>query len=236
MATSGMDSQLKIFDIRTFKPVHEYFTTSPANCLSISDTGAVAVGHGPHVNVWKDALRVKAAAPYMTHLEASDRIQDVRFCPYEDILGIGTTKGFRSLVIPGTGEANFDSMEANPYQTKSQRQESEVHGLLEKIQPEMITLDPSIIGNLDRAHSDILKEEKRLEWEANNPKEKFVPKHKQKGRSSAHKRFKRKQANVIDSSKREYLKARAEDKNKEASKDSSFQQSMFSRFAVGGKI
>jgi U3 small nucleolar RNA-associated protein 7 len=206
MATSGMDGQLKIFDIRTYKPVHEYFTTSPANCLAISDTGALAVGHGPHVNVWKDAIKVKAKSPYMTHLEAGTAIQDIRFCPYEDVLGVGTAKGFRSLVIPGSGEPNFDSLEANPYQSKSQRQESEVHGLMEKIQPEMITLDPSIIGNIDRAHTETLKEERTREWEANNPKEKFVPRNRQKGKSSAAKRFKRKQGNVIDAVKREYLK------------------------------
>jgi U3 small nucleolar RNA-associated protein 7 len=61
-------------------------------------------------------------------------LNDVQFVPYEDFLGIGLKDGFSSIVIPGAGEANFDSFEVTPYQTKKQRNQQEVIQLLDKVQ------------------------------------------------------------------------------------------------------
>ncbi|KAI9101341.1 WD40-repeat-containing domain protein [Phlyctochytrium arcticum] len=201
MATAGLDGQMKVWDIRTFKPLQQYFVPTPASNLAFSQRGLLGVGHGPHVTIWKDFAKSKQKEPYMSHLQPSSTISSLRFCPYEDVLALGHTGGISSIVIPGSGEPNFDTMEANPYQTVKQRQESEVHSLLEKVQPEMISLDPNMIGTVDRAPSEVISEERKLAWEANNPGQKFQPVHKMRGRSSASRRYLRKQGNVLDSKK-----------------------------------
>lgn len=155
MAVAGADKSLKIWDIRTFKELESYYSPTPASSVDISDSGLVSVGWGPHVQIWKDILThggPKQSTPYMNHLVPGSQIVSTKFCPFEDILGLGHAKGFSSLVVPGAGEANFDSLEINPYMnaTKKGRRENEVRSLLHKLQPDMIALDPNVIGNVDK--------------------------------------------------------------------------------------
>ncbi|KAK9454284.1 WD40-repeat-containing domain protein [Dipodascopsis uninucleata] len=205
MATTGADSQLKIWDVRMYKEVHAYYTPTPASSLEISDRGLLAVGWGPHVTVWKDALRVKQKSPYMTHLSPASTINDLKFCPFEDLLGTGHDNGFSSLIIPGAGEPNFDALEANPYETLEQRREREVHGLLEKLKPEMIALEPNFIGSVDSRAPDerkkVLSLETTSETDARSKEHeaKLKPKTKMRGKNSALRRYIRKKSkNVID--------------------------------------
>jgi U3 small nucleolar RNA-associated protein 7 len=51
MATAGVDGQVKVWDVRTFKPVHSYFSHAPATSLEISQQGLLAVGFGSRVQV-----------------------------------------------------------------------------------------------------------------------------------------------------------------------------------------
>lgn len=127
LVTAGADAQVKVWDVRTFRPLHAYFSASPAAALDISQRGMLAVAYGPHVQVcgrmrslwfrqrtvcliaaprracqvWKDALAHKASAPYLNHLVAGGGVTAVscRFCPYDDVLGIGHTNGIASLLV-----------------------------------------------------------------------------------------------------------------------------------------
>ncbi|KAF8423977.1 NUC141 domain-containing protein [Boletus edulis BED1] len=72
----------------------------------------------------------------------------VRLCPFQDIFVVGHNFGLSSLLVPRSGEPNFDSNEADPFENKKRRQEREVKGLLDKIRPDMIALDPDFVGSL----------------------------------------------------------------------------------------
>lgn len=61
---AGVDRQVKVWDVRTFKPLHAYFANSPATALDISQRGLLAVGQGRRLQVgsWCELSTVGAAA------------------------------------------------------------------------------------------------------------------------------------------------------------------------------
>ncbi|XP_029639246.1 WD repeat-containing protein 46 [Octopus sinensis] len=140
LATSGDDSHMKIWDLRTYQMLQSYRIDSGANCLSFSQRDMLAAGIGNVVQIFDNCCSRTVNTPYLFH-KLSGRVHSTKFCPYEDVLGVGYEKGFQSLLIPGSGEPCFDALEANPYQSKEQRRETEVKMLLDKIQPDMISLD-----------------------------------------------------------------------------------------------
>ena len=97
----------------------------------------------------------------------------VKFRPFEDVVGIGHASGFSSIVVPGVGEAQIDSYEANPYADKKQRQETVVRSLLDKLRPEMIMLDPNAIASVARDKKDVMADRRAIAEEADRkPKDK----------------------------------------------------------------
>jgi len=204
MVSTGQDCKMAVWDIRMFKEVNNYFTRTPASSVAISDTGLTAVGWGTRTTVWKGlfskekAAQEKVQSPYMTWGGEGKAMERVRWCPFEDILGLGHTEGFSSIIIPGAGEANFDALEVNPLETKKQRQEGEVKALLNKLQPEMIAIDPNFIGKLD-LRSD---EQRRAEKDLDSPAVDIIEdiRNRARGKNGVLKKYLRKQKkkNIID--------------------------------------
>lgn len=204
MVSTGQDLKMAVWDIRMFREVNRYSLHRPGTSLAISDRGLTAVGWGTKVSVWKGlfdkdaAEQVKVRNPYMAWGGDGKHIERVRWCPFEDVLGVSHDKGFSSLIIPGAGEANFDALELNPYENTKQRQEAEVKALLNKLRPEMISLNPDFIGNLNMASV----EQRNREVNLNNTPEQIVQdlKNRSRGKNSSLKRYLRKKSNnnIID--------------------------------------
>ncbi|CCE64929.1 hypothetical protein TPHA_0J01070 [Tetrapisispora phaffii CBS 4417] len=225
MVTTGADKSMKIWDIRNFKELHSIENLpSPGLNSAISDTGLVAISRGPHVTLWKDALSASQASrpcfgsmggkkkrntPYMSHLFPGNKIEGMQFVPYEDLLGFGHREGVTNLIIPGSGEANYDALEVNPYETRKQRQEQEVRSLLNKLPADTITLDPNVIGAVNKTASAVRLSAKDLaqitiDKENKLKKDEDIPQAKPdvKSKNSGLRGFLRKKtANVVDERK-----------------------------------
>ncbi|XP_012694226.1 WD repeat-containing protein 46 [Clupea harengus] len=185
MVTSGLDKKLKVYDIRFFKPLQSYFLPAGASCLSISQKGLLAAATGDIVQVYRDVWGTPVTKPYMAH-RVRGGVTGLSFCPHEDVLGVGHADGFTSMIVPGAGEPNFDAMDVNPLAGLKQRREWEVKALLEKVQPELICLDPTQLGRVDRSSWE-QRHEERVKVLGYDPlaHEKFTPRNKKKGRSSS---------------------------------------------------
>lgn len=204
MVSAGQDMKMAVWDIRMFKEVNSYFTRQPASSVSISDRDLTAVGWGTQTSIWrglftKHALeQEKIQSPYMAWGGEGKRIERVRWCPFEDVLGISHDSGFSSVLVPGAGEPNFDALEVNPYESTKQRQEAEVKSLLNKLQPEMISLNPDYIGNLDLRSEEQRKAEKDLDKKPVDPIADI--KNRGRGKNSSLRKYLRKKGskNIID--------------------------------------
>ncbi|PVH83770.1 putative U3 small nucleolar RNA-associated protein 7 [Cadophora sp. DSE1049] len=204
MVSTGQDLKMSVWDIRMFKEVNSYFTRQPASSVAISDRGLTAVGWGTQTSIWRGLFtkhsleQEKIQSPYMAWGGEGKRIERVKWCPFEDILGVSHDAGFSSIIVPGAGEPNFDAQEINPYENTKQRQEAEVRSLLNKLQPEMISLNPEYIGNLDLLTAEQRKAEKDLDKKPVDPVADV--KNRGRGKNSSLRKYLRKQGsrNIID--------------------------------------
>jgi len=204
MATAAIDRSVKIWDLRAYKCLHEYQLGGGASKLAFSQRGLLVASLGNKVEIYPDPTKGDIGHPYMKH-EVFKGVSDIGFCPYEDVLGIGHGAGFSSILVPGSGEPNFDALEVNPYQTVSQRKEAEVKLLMDKIAPELITLDGDALGGVDvpTLQDKIDERNKKIFIKPSNIE--FDPRNKMKGKGGSAKRHHIRRT-VIEESRNRNLK------------------------------
>ena len=149
LITGGGDHKWKIWDLRkASQPVvaHSY-KGAPPSSIDVSQSGMIAVGNGVRINVFsQDTLKSGSHKSYLSH-HIPDGINSLRFCPFEDILLLGEGSGIGTMLVPGSGSGDVDTFTNNPFETRSQRRETEVRSLIEKLRPDMISL-PFIVETI----------------------------------------------------------------------------------------
>lgn len=198
MATAGVDRKIKIWDLRKYEVVQSY--PARAQSLDFSQKGLLACSNGSQLEIYRD-FGGHDYKLYMKHtMMKGYQVGKVVFRPYEDILGIGHSMGLSSILVPGSGEPNFDTFVDNPMETTKQRREKEVHALLDKLPPETIMLNPNMIATVRAPKKKEKKTNKEIEEEMEDAIEvakNIERKKKTKGRSKPSKRAKKKEEDVF---------------------------------------
>ncbi|CAM8937050.1 unnamed protein product [Rhodiola kirilowii] len=215
MATAGVERKIKIWDLRMLQSGALKTIPGEATGLNFSQKGLLAAGIGSFVQILRDPSGSHNYSRYMGHSVAKGyQIKTVSFRPYEDVLCLGHSMGWSSILVPGSGEANFDSWVANPFETNKQRREKEIKSLLDKLPPEAIMWDPKKIGSVKPpSKKEKSKKEREEEMEAAIAEIKGKGmKHKTKGRNRPSRMLKKKME-VVDKVKRPFMEQQIKEEN-----------------------
>ncbi|TIB68641.1 hypothetical protein E3P77_00988 [Wallemia ichthyophaga] len=176
LASAGADGMVKLWDMRMWRELTTFRARNQIADISFSDTDMLAVGWGNHAYVYRDLLQQQVdngssstPTPYLTHHFSGRNVNKVAFCPYEDVLSVGHAGGLDNLLIPGAGEGNYDSLEADPFEGKGARREREVRQLLDKIQPDLITFNDNVLGGLHLQHDNNNPNAKKVQGKKTRP-------------------------------------------------------------------
>lgn len=149
-ATAGLDGTVKIWDGRMWgKEVRSWTVRNSPTTLSYSGRGVLAVGGRTGVTTYQSPHKsAKTPGVYLTLPLPGLTANNIKFCPFDDVLGVGHGRGVSSLLVPGSGEANFDSGEADVFESYSRRRERDVRSVMDKIPSALITMDTDFLGHI----------------------------------------------------------------------------------------
>jgi len=208
--SAGCDGIVKVWDIRA---VREVCGWKPLICaptsMAVSSTGLIALTTGNTVQVSQlSSQHANRPVPYLNgKCTPGARGNSLAFCPWEDVLAVGTTSGVETMLVPGAGVAQIDSRTADPFQTRVERREAEVHALLDKIPASAISLDPHEVGVVRTSADDyqLKQHQSALAASAKGGEKKPVERNRKRGRNKIARKLKRKQHNVMDAKRMELI-------------------------------
>lgn len=188
LVTAASDSSMKVWDLRnSYKPLAEYFTQHAPSSVDISQKGILAVSSKNRVicfENWQDSAHNQ---PIIKHEDRKRRIiNKIQFAPYHDILGIGLAHGFSNVLVPGSGNAAFNTHNANVLGIKKQERENAVHKLMEKLPYQSIVLNPFEIGKVEKVSRKILEKEKAQAKQEREEKKIMDQKRKKRSKIRSH--------------------------------------------------
>ncbi len=129
MVTSGLDHLLNVWDMRTFKQLKSVRLSSGASSLAFSQRNMISAALKNEVVVLgNDILKTTThrrfedmsdeeeardeeeekfienysdKSIYLKYKLTNTYVQNLQFCPFEDVLGIGHGQGISSILVPG---------------------------------------------------------------------------------------------------------------------------------------
>jgi U3 small nucleolar RNA-associated protein 7 len=116
MITSGLDHLLNIWDLRTYKQLKSVKLSAGASSVSFSQKNLIAASLRNQVLVLNNNLIEETCKKpsedivttfdekrhiYLKNRLNNSSIQNMQFCPFEDVLCIGHGAGITSLLVPG---------------------------------------------------------------------------------------------------------------------------------------
>eukprot|EP00792_Barthelona_sp_PAP020_P004938 TRINITY_DN241_c0_g1_i1.p1 TRINITY_DN241_c0_g1~~TRINITY_DN241_c0_g1_i1.p1 ORF type:complete len:496 (-),score=97.99 TRINITY_DN241_c0_g1_i1:131-1588(-) len=206
--TVAVDGRISLWDERNFKSISSWNLKVPPSSIDLSQKNCLAVASGSKVSIYNnifssEVYKKQGAGVYMTERFSGDSIMDVRFCPYEDFLGLGMRKGVCSMIVPGSAESNYDTFEHNLYESKRQKREGRVKRILDKIPADMIGVNLKL-GNIRQNENERVQKLQMMEdlhqnIDSTEVKKQLAEKREKRrmrGKSKSMKRYLRKQTFV----------------------------------------
>ena len=140
LVTMGTDGYTRIWDMRMMRVQNQIYTPH-GTAIDVSHTNHLGLSYTSRVEVWNEPFKSSPSKkPMLAHNFEKSYLhpRTVKFCPFEDVLGVGHNYGFSSLLVPGAGCPEPDFFSANPYETPKQMRSRPVQQLLDKLSPDTI--------------------------------------------------------------------------------------------------